>query len=669
MKNRKKINMKKNGKRTGALVLAVLTASMFCMPVQAADTQAASTTEKNKEEVIYINTTAGGSPESVYAVNISPGGTIQDHGNYSAVKMLTTDDAISLTGDTVSFTTNAEKVYYQGDMINTRIPWNISIRYYIDGVEYSAQDVAGKSGHLEIKYNVTQNQSDTSGFYDNYALESNFTLDADKCSNITADGATIANVGSNKQISYIILPGQGIDTTISADVTDFEMESAAINGVKLNMNLDIDEDSLKAQIDELLDAQAQVSDGAFEVADATETLKSGSSTLNDGAGSVSSGSDELNQGVQQLQSGIQTAQNGLDQIAANSGTLRDSSSQVYTALQTIQGALDSVSVSTDSLTTLTTSSSQIRSGIDTLNTGMSQLQAAIGSAGYKQTMSDNGLDVDSLQEQNNTAVSTLTTQIQELGQQYQAALQAGDETTAAQLKAQIDSLTDTVKLIGANNAAVSGAESYMDGVSDQAQTVTDGLSSLDTQYAQFDDGVQSLPGTINGLLGQLDTLKSAISTLTTSYGELNSGIDSYTQGVDTLASGYTEITKGVSTLASGSASLAQGSGSLYSGTQSLYSGVSQLCDGAGTLASGTLTLKDQTNTSVNDAEGQVENILDSLSGDSETVSFVSDKNQDVKSVQFVIKTAKVEKAEQPAAQETQQTQMSFWDKLVALFKH
>lgn len=44
---------------------------------------------------------------------------------------------------------------------------------------------------------------------------------------IQADGATIANVGADKQISYTILPGKGLDAEITADVTDFEMEAAA----------------------------------------------------------------------------------------------------------------------------------------------------------------------------------------------------------------------------------------------------------------------------------------------------------------------------------------------------------------------------------------------------------------------------------------------------------
>lgn len=58
-------------------------------------------------------------------------------------------------------------------------------------------------------------------------MQAALTLDTEKCSNIQADGATIANVGADKQISYTILPGKGLDAEITADVTDFEMDAAA----------------------------------------------------------------------------------------------------------------------------------------------------------------------------------------------------------------------------------------------------------------------------------------------------------------------------------------------------------------------------------------------------------------------------------------------------------
>ena len=104
--------------------------------------------EQKKEEVIYVMTDASGNTQNVYAVSICGSGEVTDYGDYSAVKLLNTGDALHFSGDTVTFSTDTEKVYMQGDMADTEIPWNIRIIYMLDGKEISADALAGQSGNL-----------------------------------------------------------------------------------------------------------------------------------------------------------------------------------------------------------------------------------------------------------------------------------------------------------------------------------------------------------------------------------------------------------------------------------------------------------------------------------------------------------------------------------------
>ena len=226
--------MKRMTKITAAALSVLLLGSLAAPAV-------AEAAPSEKEEVIYIMTDAAGKVTDMEAVNIFAGGDITDYGDYSAVKMLNTTDQIAQDGSKITFSSSADKVYYQGTMKNTAIPWNISIRYFLDGKEYSARDIAKKSGALEIRFSVSKNKSCKGSFYEDYALQASFTLDTDLCKNITSSGATVANVGSDKQLTYTILPGKGIDTSIRADVTDFEMDAVAINGVRLHMNFEVDE--------------------------------------------------------------------------------------------------------------------------------------------------------------------------------------------------------------------------------------------------------------------------------------------------------------------------------------------------------------------------------------------------------------------------------------------
>ena len=54
-------------------------------------------------------------------------------------------------------------------------------------------------------------------------------------------------------------------------------------------------------------------------------------------------------------------------------------------------------------------------------------------------------------------------------------------------------------------------------------------------------------------------------------------------------------------------------------------------------------------------------------GDGETVSYVSEKNTNVESVQFVIKTAAIEKAETASNDAEPDAPLTFWQKLLQLF--
>ena len=77
-------------RRVSALALAGCLLAGSSLPAFAASTA--------KEEVIYANLTASGAVTGVYAVNsfsVQAGDTVADHGSYTAVRNMTTSDAVS----------------------------------------------------------------------------------------------------------------------------------------------------------------------------------------------------------------------------------------------------------------------------------------------------------------------------------------------------------------------------------------------------------------------------------------------------------------------------------------------------------------------------------------------------------------------------------------------
>lgn len=112
-------------RRVSALALAGCLLAGSSLPAFAAASAA-------KEEVIYANLTASGAVTGVYAVNsfsVQAGDTVADHGSYTAVRNMTTSDAVEQSGDTVTVHVAEDgKLYYEGTMdAATALPWVVKL--------------------------------------------------------------------------------------------------------------------------------------------------------------------------------------------------------------------------------------------------------------------------------------------------------------------------------------------------------------------------------------------------------------------------------------------------------------------------------------------------------------------------------------------------------------
>lgn len=654
-------------KRILPVCLAAVLALTCTAPAFAAGASAPAPSEK--EEVVYITLGADGTPQNAYVVNSFRGGRITDYGNYASVKMLNTRDPIEQDGDVVTFSSTAQKVYYQGNLDDVHIPWNISLRYFLDGTEYSPEEIMGKSGALEIHFKITENPAHSGTFYNDYALQASFTLDTEQFGNISAPDATVANVGGSKQLTYTILPGKGIDTTIFADVTDFTMRAVSINGIHLNLHVEIDDAELRDKVRELIDAVEQLDDGAAELSDGSGDLLGGSSVLKEGASSLHSGIASLDEGVVTLQGGLRRVQDGLERLTSQSGTLVNGSDQFKSALLTIQTAVNSISVAKEDLSALAAASGQIKQAIDQLYDGAATLQDNLGYAQYKALLAQNGLDLDRLKVGNSQAISNLGQQIEALQSAVdQLATVPGMADQAAQLQAQIGQLQQVIPLLEGNIAVIGGTENYLNGIAAHLSALTEGLSALQSQYEAFDATIGKLVNGLGNMTGNLSALASGINQLVASYEELDSGIGAYTDGVAGIAAGYSQVMAGVSSLAKGSKDLLSGSSELYDGTVDLYDGVVSLCDGAKEMAEGAGEFRAETANLDEQMDEKIDSLLESIGGSMEDpVSFVSEKNTKVRSVQFVIQTNAIEMKEAEEVPNTTEKELSLWQKFLNLF--
>ena len=723
--------MKYYGRKALALVLSAILIASTASTAFAQD-------PVEKDEVVYINLSHDGSVESIYVVNaydLTEEQPVTDFGNYREVKNLTTTEELSVQDGAISFTAPKGKFYYQGELDSAQIPWLVSVTYQLDGQPISGEELAGKEGHLEMTLSLRQNPDANPVYFDNFAIQATVLLDSERCKNITAPSATLANVGGDKQMSYIVLPGKEKDFTISADVTDFEMDAIQINGIPLTLDIDDpDTTEIKDKIYELKDGAKELDDGAFQLDDGATQLQDGALELKDGAADLYDGTDDLYDGVKdldegadKLRSGAGDLKEGADQLKAGFDQLNQSSRELKAGIAATQqqmiSALEGSGVPiqlppTPSDPLDTTYLLQVGMALDKgFDLAIGQIEAAI-----KQLESGgSSIELAALAPEMTVRVLSAAVSVDEDG----SISEEGSEDTSSEGSEGNSGDSSTGEGSEGNSGDSSTGEGSEGNSGDSSTGEGSEGNSGDSSTGEGSEGNsggnstgegsssgegQLLPPADEGgnanrpsapanpspsfpqhqneladpgdqlaiLQTQLASLKQFKQVNTLCMGtlqymagteQLSTGYTSLYDGILELRSGISELVAGVQELLDGSKELFDGASDLRDGVDELFDGTTELKDGTIELTDGTTELRDQSDEMDSKVDEEIDKMLDEYrGGDFDMVSFVSDKNTQVDSVQFVMKVAEIQIEEEEAPVIQEEVKPSFWQKLVNLFK-
>lgn len=610
---------------------AVLAACLALAP--SAAFAAGENAQATKEEVVYVSLKGNGSFNKAYVVNafdMERAGRVVDYGPYTAVSNLSTEGQITLDNGKVEFDAPKGRFYYQGNLDSAELPWRITVEYLLDGKPVSAGELAGASGALEIRIRIRDNEKAKAAFAEHYALQTAVTLDTDLCDDIRAEGATIASAGKNKAVSFIKLPGREAGYSVFADVRDFEMPGIQISGVLLSMDMEFPD-------------PAGLTGGLNDLQSGIADLDSGAQDLKSGAGSISAGVRELSEGLAQMKKGMEGLETGFGRLADKGPALADGSQRILDALNEINTQLSGFSVTTDGLEDLANGSTEIAEGIGSLADGLNQLSDSFDLADAGISAQTGGAST-SLHQANQETIEDLQAQI--------AALTAADPAGNA---SQIQQLTQIIGLLTANDQLISGLKTGIDGNgTPENPGLAAGAAALNAQYGDFNDAIQSLAPQLAGLASGMADLQSGLAKLTSKYGGFHAGLLDYTDGASGIYAGYRQLCAGFSDIVAGSAELSDGADAFYGGMAR--------------YANGTAELRRRTSNMDVEMQKEIDALLESyLPEDFNPVSFVSDRNTNVDSVQFVMMTAGIEKAEAPETPTQAAEEPGFWERLLALF--
>ncbi len=588
----------------------VLSASPGTQTRSAAASEQGAATVRDKNEVIYATLDAEGGVSAVYAVNhfeLEGGGSATDHGDYASVLNLTDTSPLARDGDTVTFDTAESNFYYQGNMVSAELPWSFELAYLLDGARMSPNELGGKSGRLEIHIKSARNNGANPVFYENYLLQISLTLDTQRCADIKAPGATVAEAGKNRMIAYTVMPGKDADITVSADVADFKMPGVEISAMPYSMSVSLP--------------------SASEFTAGLQPLVDAISDLNGGVGKLAEGASELKTGAARLKSGSGELYKGLSELSGNSERLIGASSQINGALESISASLSGGAPGGTDLSAL----GQLPQGLTELSGGLKQVSG--GLAELKTGFSQGYAALDTAMGAIPEAVVT------------EAEIAALYAKTDASQHALLDTLVDSYKAGQYAKGVYSQVRASFDAVGSTIDTMT---GSLDTIAGTLDDMARQIGGALAGM-DSLSQLQSGLSELADNYSAFHDGLTEYAGGVSLIAAGYADFNSGLSSFAGG---------------------IGELKKGADELNAGTTRLHEETSGMPDAMQREIDKLMDEYIGtDFAPVSFTSAKNTDTSLVQFVLKCEGIEKLEERESGKTETAKNeTFWDRFTALFK-
>ena len=279
--------------------------------------------EAKKEENVYVNLNSDGSLKGVHVINthyVEEKTTICDYGTYSSVRNLTNTKKLSYFDNKTCIDVEKGIFYYQGNMnvATVELPWEIDIKYYLDGKEVAANKLAGASGSLVITLDITQNKNANPFYFENYLLQVTLTFNNELTRNIKAEGATIVNNARNKEVKYTILSGKEKRISLSADVKDFEMSNISINAVPMQMDVSIEGiDDMLDQITELQAAIKKIDQVIGQLDGGISIINKGSTELLTGAGQLRFGLGSLSSNGPLLTYGANGIKDAIDELKGN----------------------------------------------------------------------------------------------------------------------------------------------------------------------------------------------------------------------------------------------------------------------------------------------------------------------------------------------------------------
>ena len=519
-----------------------------------------------KDETVYVMTNAQGAVQKVIVSdelrNPTGSASLNDKTNLSDVTNLKGSESFKKNSDgTITWDAQGNDIYYQGTT-NKTLPIQVKATYKLDGKEISAEDLAGKSGKVVIRYDYSIDKSVMSEKGNTavpFLTLTGLMLDNNNFSNITVSNGKIIDDGDRSIVMGFAIPGVkdalnlGKDTSdvpefveVTADAKNFSLGST-MTYASCDFANDIDTKNINS-VDDLTGALGQVSS-------AVTKLANGSSSLYDGLCTLLQKSGEMSNGIGTLYSGATQLSTGLTTLDSNSATLKSGAYQVFTSLTTQAQTQLNAALTANGMSAVTLTP-------DNYNTVLGGILDGLSGGAYTKA---------------NAAAEAQIRPAVEAAVREQVI--AGVKETVKATAIEKGYTEEQAAAYIQSSEGVNTINSYVDQkmASDEIKKTID--SNVASKLASNEVQSQITSAVNSGLSGNasytaIKNLKASLD----SYAAFYSGLSTYTAGVSTAASGAKQVAGGLSQLKTGGESLVSGVSQLRDGAMQLSDGMSEFCN-------------------------------------------------------------------------------------------
>lgn len=638
-----------------------------------------------KEETVYVNL---GNYGDVSEINIyskcetNEATEFKDYTNYSEVTNLTNrneskkeNGAIiwDVTGTkTFSYTGKVSEEYYEN------VPWVFDITYKLNGVEAKPDALLGQKGIVEIDIKINANERANAYYQNNYILEVTSSYDMTDYLSVESNNAMITNTGNTKTLMFIVLPGQSTELNIKLGSENFSMDGITMAAVPLSGDILDKISDIVEEKNDIKDSLDSINKSADIILDALNGMNNGLNGISTGVTEIKKGTQELH-GISDLRDEdisnlksileetlplVQNVQSDLEKLNSDYETFIDMFKDLDDEVKNLQDDVDILNEEFEDIVKIAKNLPSDVNDIKNLIDSISKLTEDLAS------MLEN-LDDKSTENAVKENLGDLATEAKKLARYAQSIEDENPELAM--------SLAVSAELIG---SSATNMKTIFENISlSQLKSKSIMAKDLEDLANDLDD--------VSDILNKSDakTIKKFISALSDTSNTLEEMLKIVSEYNDKILEDEEDVIKTINTFQALAGKLSEMntlSITMIDNIQSMlnilstniYSGTDKTLDAIVSLDNQLLNITKQSE-QFKDSKNQIKDVFDNewdkiedettifnITKDVEVISFGSEENENVESVQFIFKTPDIKQTKEIEKDlEASNEKISFWDRV------